>query len=158
MTADGRYLLAAGISNSFGGAMLAVLDPANPVGSSPADGGSLPSCSNCPAGAPVAYFVAPWTDLARPSDTPAVLVQATASGGIEWHAVQRAEEQGKVPDVIFNLSPGLEILQRSVNDYFVETRARLERTGEVSRSSATWREPPVRRWTPERGWQDIASR
>jgi hypothetical protein len=155
MTTDGRYLLAAGLNNSFGGAFLAVLDPANPVGTSPAEGGSLPPCSNCPRGAPIAYFLAPWTPLARPSDTPNVTVQATSSGGIEWHAVQRAEGNGKDPEVIVSLSPSLDILERSVNELFTETLARLELAGEMSQVAGDWRQPTVRRWTPAGGWQDV---
>jgi hypothetical protein len=83
MTSDGRYLLAAGISNSFGGGAPAVLDPAHPGGTAPADGGALPACANCPAGSPVAYFVAPWSDLAEPSDTPAVVAKVESDGSIE---------------------------------------------------------------------------
>lgn len=138
-SADSRYLLAAGINNSLGGAVLAVLDAANPEGVSPAGGGSLPVCSNCPRGSPVSYFLAPWTELARPSDTPPVTVNVTPSGTIEWRAVQRAAEGGKVPEVIVTLSPALDMLSRSVNDFFTET--------------AGSREPVVRRWTSPTGWR-----
>ncbi|MBI4264540.1 MAG: hypothetical protein HY657_09205 [Acidobacteria bacterium] len=155
VTSDGRYLLAAGISNSFGGAALAVLDPASPGGRSPEAGGTLPACSNCPPGSPVAYFVAPWSELARPSDTPTVIVQVDQEGGIEWHAVQReAVDNGKVPNIIIGFSPNLEIVRRGVNDYFTEVRTALERSGQLSTSAANWREPLVREWTPAHGWQD----
>lgn len=139
VSADSRHLLAAGINNSLGGAALAVLDAARPEGVSPADGGSLPPCSTCPQGSPVSYFLAPWTELARPSDTPPVTVNVTPSGTIEWRAVQRAAERGKVPEVIVTLSPALDVMSQSVNDFFAET--------------AGTRQPVVRRWTSPTGWR-----
>jgi hypothetical protein len=155
ITADGRYLLAAGISNGFGGAVLTVLDLARPSGTSPAEGSSLPECANCPAGSPVAYFVLPWTEIAHPSDTPNAVVYVAKSGAIEWHAIQRAQDHGKSPEVIVSLSPGLDVLQRSVNDYFVETHALLEHPQQGALLSANWREPAVRKWTAAGGWKEI---
>ncbi len=143
MTPDGRHLLAAGISNDFGGAALAVLDPASPGGTSPGDG-LLPACANCPSGRPVAYFVAPWSALGRASDTPNAVVQVDDGGGIEWHAIQRAEDGGKAPEVIIGLSPRLEFVRWGVNNYFTELQKAAEPMA-------------LRQWTPSRGWRDIAS-
>lgn len=139
VSADSRHLLAAGMNNGLAGAVLAVLDALRPEGVSPGDGGPSPACANCPPGHPVAYFLAPWTELARPSDTPPVTVSVTPSGVIEWRAVQRADERGKVPEVIVTLSPALDVLSRSVNDRFVEM--------------AGPKEPAVRRWTSQTGWR-----
>jgi len=146
VTADGRYLLAAGVSNAFGGAALAVLDAAKPGGASPAPEGTLPACANCPAGSPVAYFVAPWSALARPSDTPHAVVEVDEAGRIEWHALQRAGGEGKAPDIIFGLSPRLELVRWDVNNYFTELQGPI-----ASR-------PVVREWTPARGWRDVTGR
>jgi hypothetical protein len=146
ISADGRHLLAAGISNSFGGAALAVLDAARPGGTSPA-GGSLPVCSNCPAGNPVAYFVAPWSDLARPSDTPNAVIQVDREGGIQWRAIQRVERDGKDPEVIIGLSPTFALVRQDENGYFTELRAALSRPGV--------RSPAVREWTGARGWVNL---
>jgi len=151
VTLDGRHLLAAGISNGFGGAALAVLDAAAPDGASPAAGGALPACANCPAGAPIAYFVAPWSHLAEPSDTPNVVVQVHHDGSIEWHANQRREQAGKAPGVIVTLSPSLELVGRGTNDYFAELHTALDPTGTRAGSKWDWRRPPVREWTPARG-------
>lgn len=152
-TSDGRYLLAAGVNNSFGGAALAVLDAGAPSGVSPEDGGTLPRCGNCPAGSPQRYFVAPWTDLARPSDSRHVIVQVAADGTIQWRAPQRAIARGKVPEVIVSLSPTLHVRERAVDDFFVELHQELERTGEVPAGSGAWRQPLVREWTADRGWR-----
>jgi hypothetical protein len=154
---DGRYLLAAGVSNGHGGAALAVLDAANVDGASPADGGGLPVCSNCPAGVPRAYVVAPWSDVARPADTPLVVVHVAESGLIELRAPQRRWLDGPVPEVIVGLSPSLEVEQRTVSDSFAQVHDALERDGQLTHEAATcpWRTPPVRVWTPERGWREI---
>lgn len=101
----------------------------------------------------MSYFLAPWTELARPSDTPPVLVQVMPSGTIEWRAVQRAAEHGKVPEVIVTLSPDLRVLARSVNDFFPELREALVRGGELAHGQGTSREPAVRRWTLATGWR-----
>lgn len=150
VTKDGRYLLAAGISNAFDGAALAILDTARPEGTAPADGGTLPSCGNCPAGAPLAYFMMPWADVARRSDTPPAVAHVMDSGGIEWRAAQHAVVDGKVPEVIVTLSRDLQVLQRSVNDYLVEARAALRTGGSTA-------EPPIRKWTPTVGWVDASA-
>ncbi len=149
ITADGRYLLAGGISNSYDGAALAVLDAAHPGGTSPA-GGSLPACANCPPGDPVAYFVAPWSQLARPSDTPNVVVSVDSAGGIQWHAIQRIGPDGKAPEVIVALSPSLALVRQDENKFFSEMRAGLNRP--------EMRSPPVRVWTPQAGWRDAVPR
>ena len=144
ISADSRHLLAAGISNNLGGAALAVLDAAKPEGMSPHEGGSLPACANCPGGSPVSYFVTPWTELARPSDTPPVTVFVTPSGMIEWRAVQRAVPGGNWPEVIVALSPALQVVNASVNDLFVEM------------SPDAWRyRPLVRHWSPSTGWRQF---
>jgi hypothetical protein len=152
-TSDGRYLLAAGVNNSLGGASLAVLDAMAPSGTSPQDGGKLPRCTNCPSGSPQRYFIAPWTDLAVPSDSRQVVVQVAADGTIQWRAPQRAVASGKVPEVIISLSPSLQVRERAVNDYFVELHDALERTGEIPRNWGHGRQPVVREWTADGGWR-----
>ncbi len=157
LSRDGRYLLAAGVNNGLGGAALAVLDAAKMDGTSPFDGGTLPACSNCPAGVPRAYFVVPWSDIARPTDSPAVVLHVAESGQIELRAPQRAWTDGPVPEVIVGLSPSLEVVQRTVSDSFAQVHTLLERAGDLTHPAARcpWRTPPVREWTPGHGWRDI---
>ena len=157
VTTDGRYLLAAGVSNAFGGAVLAVFDAHAISGTAPADGGSLPACSDCPAGAPVAYFVLPWADLARPTDTPAVVVQVGDTGQIELHAMQRLPREGPVPALIVALTPDLEVTRRAAADSFVAVHDLLQRQGELDHPFAAcpWKTPPIRKWTAAKGWEEI---
>jgi predicted DNA-binding transcriptional regulator AlpA len=156
VSADGRWLLASGISNAHGGAMLAVLDSANISGAGPMTGGSLPECGNCPAGAPHRYVVVPWSDLARTSNPPRVLVQVGVSGTIELRAVQRPTPNAVSPELIVSFTPEFTVVQRSASDGFAETHAQLERSGELTHAFADcpWKAPALRQWAPAQGWRD----
>ena len=43
-----------------------------------------------------------------------------ADGTIEWRATQRLLVEFKAPEVIITLSPTFDVLQRTVDDHFVE--------------------------------------
>jgi hypothetical protein len=153
LTRDGRHLLAAGTSNAFGGAALAILDARDSHGASPQEGSRLPACANCPRGAPVAYVVAPWSDLARSSDTPPVHVEVADSGEIQLRAAQRLPRDGVVPEIIVNLAPDFSVQRVEVSDGFKQLHAALERTGELSHSLERCVLPSVRVWTTGSGWR-----
>lgn len=157
VTRDGRYLLASGVSNALGGAVLAVLDAAKPGGTAPSDGGSLPACTNCPPGAPRAYLVVPWSDLAQPAELPVIVVQVSEDGVIELRAVQRGQREGSVPELIVTLSPSLEVIERTVSDKFREAHDLLARAGQLTHltEACPWLTPQARLWTPDRGWREI---
>jgi hypothetical protein len=157
VTRDGRYLLAAGVSNALGGAVLAVLDASRPSGTSPADAPAFPTCADCPSGVPAAYFLVPWSDVARPSDTPPVVVQVADSGEIQLRAAQRLPRDGVIPELILTLSPSLQPLHRKTSDAFNDVHAVLERGGELGHPAAQcpWRTPPARVWTSGQGWRTL---
>lgn len=151
VTSDRRHLLAAGVNNSFGGPSLAILDAAAPRGTSPA-GGSLPPCQNCPAGLATRYFVAGWSEIARPAATPFTGITQVVGNSIQWRMAQDSGKE-RTPETIVTLSPEFQILDRSVDDSFAETRARLQRTGQLA-PAGTWRFPTIQEWTPATGWQE----
>jgi hypothetical protein len=156
-TKDGRYLLAAGVSNAFDGSVLAVLDAADIGGTSPP--GTLPSfaCRDCPAGLPVAYFVMPWSDIAESAASPPTTVNVFPTGAIEVRSQQRVGEISSVAETILELSPSLEIVQRGVSDGFKATHARLQAEGRLDHGleACPSMTLPIRKWTPGRGWQDV---
>jgi hypothetical protein len=154
MTEDRKFLLAAGVSNAFGGSILAVLDADHIDGSSPEEGGVLPHCRDCPAGAPRAYIVVPWTDVARPADSPQPAVQVFPSGQIELQSSQRIDSSRAA--TIVTLSPSFEVVSHGVSDAYAETHARLEREGLLDHTAAACPSvrAPIRIWTPEGGWRD----
>lgn len=157
LSADGRWLLASGISNAHGGAMVAALRASDITGSGPMAGGSLPECRNCPEPTPDRYVVVPWSDLARPSSSPRILVLTGASGTIEMRAVQRPVPDAATPELIVAFSASFDVLQRNASDGFAETHAMLERSGELTHPFAMcpWKTPLVRMWTPADGWRDV---
>ncbi|HVL69441.1 MAG TPA: hypothetical protein VM364_19440 [Vicinamibacterales bacterium] len=152
-TLDGRHLIAGGFSNSRNGAAFAVLDAANPGGSSPEDPGSLFECRDCPAGRPVRYLVVDWSDIAAsvPTDERAVVISVhPVTGTIELRARQRLSAE-----LIVELSPTFEIRRQAASDSFWEWHRQLETTGAIThpRERCPFREGPVVRvWSAENGW------
>lgn len=159
LTPGSRYLLASGVSNAFGGAMLAVLDSARIDGASPHTGGALPPCSTCPEGVPHTYIVVPWSDLARPPDGSPVTVQVADSGVIYLRAAQQVLSDAGLPEIIVELSSSLEILRRDVSDTFGRVHRQMEEAGSLTHpvERCPWRVPPVHVWTPARGWRILPS-
>lgn len=153
-SADGRWLLASGVSNAFAGAALLVLDTAHMSGTAPLADGALPACGNCPAGEPAKYVVVPWSDLAHPSAPPPIYTFVGPSGAIELRAVQRPPPTAVAPELIISFDAGLELTQRSASDGFAETHRMLERSGELTHAfeACPSRTPAVRLWTPAGGW------
>jgi hypothetical protein len=156
VSADGQRLYASGISNAHGGAMVAALNSSNITGLGPMAGGTLPECRNCPSGSPEHYVVVPWSDLARPSDPPRILVLVGTSATIELRAVQRPAPNAVSPELIVSFTSSFELIQRGASDGFAETHAMLERSGELPHPFAAcpWKTPAVRMWTAE-GLRDM---
>jgi hypothetical protein len=157
ISADGRWLLASGVSNAHAGGMLTVLDAARISGSAPLATGVLPACENCPAGAPARYIVVPWSDIARPSTPPPIYASAGPSGAIELRVVQRAAPYAVAPELIVSLNGDLEVVQRGASDGFAETHRLLERVGDLRHAFADCpsRIPAVRVWTAASGWSVV---
>lgn len=145
---DGARLYAAGVSNPLGGAVLAVFDATNVSGRSPDDAvGPAKACRGCPSGLPLAYFLMPWSDVARPEESPRTMLTVLPSGEIELHSIQ--VNAGDSPALILTLSPSLEIVHSAANDATWPVHAQLERDGVLSHpaSQCPWRDrAPVRVW------------
>jgi hypothetical protein len=155
LSRDGKYLLAGGISNARNGAAFAILDPAQPGGSSPENAGTRYECRNCPSGAPIRYFVIPWTDVIEPTILGGRRGQFTSfpDGGIELRAVQNQNAE-----MIVELTPALEIKRRHVSDGYWAVHAQLERDGLLKHPKAACpfrNGPTVHEWMPEQGWREL---
>jgi hypothetical protein len=155
MSGDGRYLLAGGISNSRNGASFAILDPGKPGGASPEDARSPYECVNCPRGAPLRYFVIPWSDVIDTKQLGGRRGQPLSfpDGTIELRAVQYMNAE-----MIVELTPTLEIKRRRISDGYWERHAQVERDGALqhSRANCPFRNgPTVLEWLPEGGWREL---
>lgn len=153
---DGRYLFAAGASNALGGAVMAVLPGHSIDGLFPSGGPAV--CLDCPPGQPIAYIVVPWSDVADAGQLPRAFVSVSSSGRAELRALQASPAASTQPEVIVALNERLEVVERRVNDDYWIRHAQLEREGRLSHAAAQcpWRTaPPIRRWLPQTGWQDL---
>jgi hypothetical protein len=152
---DGKYLLAGGISNARNGAAFAVLDARQPSGASPEDPRSAYECHNCPPGAPIRYYVIPWSDIIEPTILGGRRGQFVSfpDGSIELRAVNRQNAE-----FIVDLTPSFEIKRRRFSDGFWLVHAQMERDGQLkhSREKCPFRDgPPVLEWMPESGWREL---
>ena len=152
---DGQYLIAGGINNSRNGASFAILDPKHPSGVSPEDPRSPFECRNCPHGAPIRYFVIPWSDVIDTKELGGRRGQPISygDGTLELRAVQYMNAE-----MIVELTPSLEIKRRRISDGFWERHAQLERDGVLkhSRANCPFKDgPTVLEWMPERGWREL---
>jgi hypothetical protein len=155
-TRDGKYLLAGGISNARNGAAFAILDPAQPGGVSPEDPGSAYEClKNCPHGAPIRYFVIPWTDVIEPTVLGGRRGQFMSfpDGTIELRAVQNLNAE-----ILVELTPSLEIKARRISDGYWSVHSQMERDGLLkhTRDACPFKNgPTVLEWMPEHGWREL---
>jgi hypothetical protein len=155
VSADGKYLLAGGISNARNGSSFAILDAHQPGGSSPEDPGSPYQCRNCPPGTPIRYFVIPWSDVIEPTilgGRRGAFV-SLPDGSLELRAVQRQNAE-----MLVELTPSFEIKRRRMSDGFWLVHAELEREGLIkhAREACPLRNgPTVLEWMPEQGWREL---
>ncbi len=159
VTPDGRHLLAGGWHNDSDGSMLAVLDAADPSGSSPERAGSPFECLTCPPGRPMRYFVMPRPELSRITryrpETPHV--HAFSSGTIEFRTLQTPSDSPP-GEVIYEFSPAFEPVRASASDAYWEWHRRLEADGRLTHAAAACPERrgfTIRRWDAEAGWRDV---
>ncbi len=156
VTADNKYLLAAGWSNAQDAAVLAVLDAFNVTGASPEEDGSLFQCHNCPPGRPVRYFVLPRPELSRilryPHSSPDLNV--FEGGTLEVRTYQNIS--GAPPgEIIYEFSRDFEPRRATASDWYWEWHRTLERDGRIDHPADACpdrRGFTVRQWDPQAGW------
>ena len=157
-SADGRFLLATGVANSWQAYFVAVLDADNPTGHSPEPAGSPMECLKCPAGDPVAYYVLPRTDVSRhhtfPSFGPSVMT--FRDGTLQVHSPQN--DGPTVAAVIYEFATDLTLRQARFADSFWEWHRLLEADGKLDHPADRCPERQglqVQLWTRTAGWQTI---
>ncbi len=158
MSADGRFLCAAGISNAAQAPMVAILDIAHLSGSSPEEEGSRYTCLDCPAGRPYRYFVFPRSPVSVAMQMRLDAPRVTPLGeDLEVRVVEN-EDPVATAETIFEFSPALELRRAARNDIYWEWRRRLEAAHALTPPRAGDPDgdvPVVRAWDPARGWQEL---
>jgi hypothetical protein len=115
---DGRQvILAGGTHNEFLAATLAVLDYENPAGSAPATNFEY-TCLDCPAGAPLAYFLFPRSQITRALDFRAATVGVTqrANMEIELKVYSGPAELDSRAVEVYKLDAAFRLLSAEVTD------------------------------------------
>ena len=157
---DGSFVLASGINNEYGSAMLAVLREESPSGSSPQTPGSHYSCDDCPEGQPYRYFVFPRSELNRAStygynQTWNVLVDKS-----EIHVMVDELAGTGTPDwESYNFTAGLQPVSVEVSDHYWVDHRQFYAQGKIKHSveDCPERTQPhtIREWDPENGWREF---
>jgi hypothetical protein len=155
---DGRHLYIAGVSNAHRSYFFAILDAANPSGSSPEPEGSLTECLSCPAGKPLAYYVFPRTDVSSHFAFPGVLPTITTfdDGRVQVDVMHTPEPA--IGTTVFEFDPAGKLQRARPSDALAEWHRRLEQEGRLTHRAAACPDitsVKVRYWTPATGWEQI---
>jgi hypothetical protein len=157
---DGDRLLAGGVSNSRSGGMLAVLDATSIDGGSPEEPGSEFECQDCPGGNPHRYFVFPRSHVNIASGLP---YNETADIRVTSAGISVSVREGPpASDIawVYDFSTEFELRQVTPSDSYWPAHRMLELEGKIDHSAESCPQrtpPPVRSWTPERGWTDVVA-
>ena len=157
----GQVVVVGGVSNSFDGAFLAVLDAKQISGSSPERLGSPYECRNCPAGRPLKYFVFPRSELNVA--TASLLYAANGYPQGDTIPIVKWEVAGDLgqgyPESIYEFSLDFQLRRASYGDHYWEWHRRLEKEGKLKHSREQCPErngpPRVLQWDAQNGWQEI---
>jgi len=156
-------LLAGGISNSRDSAMLAVLNPDHPFGSSPEDPGSIYECLSCPEGKPLEYFIFPRSELNRASGSRYNEVIAIEPFADRILVRVREVDPAVFPtfsviEAIYEFTTDLKVRGFRFSDHYWDAHRHLEREGKLNHSFANDRTHLVivRNWQPQSGWREIS--
>jgi hypothetical protein len=161
-TRDGRWLVAAGLSNAHKALAVVVLDPLDLTGTTPNDHGVARSqCRDCPAGLPERWIILPRPDAAvaaHPDNlTPdglQPLMRVLPTGEIEVSMV--FERVSGPPQVIYRLAPDFTLEDARVSDGYWDWHRRFETSGALTHSADDCPERAGlvgRVWTESHGWE-----
>jgi len=156
VTRDGKYLLAAGVSNARDAGALAVLDAAAPEGHSPEDPGSPYECLKCEQGLPLKYFVLPRSELSLAAGR-ALLEQGLdvqTDGTILLRTPQNPANGAA--EVIYEFAPDLTLRRATFSDVYWDWHRRMEAEGLIHHRADDCPERQgiiVQEWTSAHGWQ-----
>ncbi|MCL5289099.1 MAG: hypothetical protein M1453_14030 [Acidobacteria bacterium] len=159
--ADGPVLVVSGVSNSFDGAFLALLNPGEISGTSPEAAGSPYSCKNCPAGRPRKYFVFPRSELNLVTGSPLYEAGGHPQGDIipviKW---ELPSDLGQAPpEAVYEFSRDFHLIRSRYGERYWEWHHKLEKEGKIKHSRDQCPErngpPRIHQWDAQNGWQEI---
>lgn len=125
-----RAIFAGGTNNEHYAASLAVLDYADPAGSSPAENTKY-LCVDCPSGNPVAFWVFPRMELSRLMNSRPIArdMRLDGAGNLILN-VDQVEDDPAVSRLVgtafYALSPGGQVLEAETGDMYRQLHSRFE--------------------------------
>jgi hypothetical protein len=153
---DGDRLLLGGVSNSRGGAMLAVLRADAASGRSPEEVGSEYWCARCPTDSPLRYLIFPPTHVNAASGLP---YNRTASIHLTDGVIRvSTSEQTSASDAqwVYDFTRDFRLVSVTPGDSYWEQHRLLRMQGLIDHDEESCPErsrSSIRSWTPEGGWQ-----
>ena len=155
-------LLVSGYFNPRKGGMVALLDTNALDGQSPPSEDRTYECTSCGSATPLRYVVFPRSEVNRVTGSDFNFAVLEIEDG---HIVARTVElksEGAVTgaEVLYQLTPSLDIVGASYSDRYWEWHQALERQGKIhhSRAACPDRDGPrsVEVWDRARGWRTVA--
>ena len=143
-SADGRSVLAAGVSNRRDAAVLFALDPRALTGAIPEPDSSPYRCLDCAQVLPRRTVVFPRSEANRAADQ--LSLHEAVEVGADGSVLVRVRQQTGVPaDAIFEFSPRLDLKRAAFSDLYWDWHRRLESSGVLRHSADACpeRTPPV---------------
>lgn len=164
-SADGRYLLTAGVVNAQKAYVLAVLDARHPRATAPSRERPGLECPECPREQPLRYYILSRSELATHTGQPLVhdaipvQIAVLSSGRVE---VRARESPGLTlgAEAIYEFNADLTFNQARVSDSYWAWHEELEGAGRVNHASAACPDRHglrVQQWLPESGWRDLTA-
>ena len=150
-------LLIGGYSESGGGGMVALLDPARLNGQGPEEPGTRYHCEKCGSERPLRMVVMPRTEVNRASGWRfnRALVEKLPDRVLA--RTVELELEGGHADVIYEFSPSLDLISARFSPRYWDAHAMLEAQGKIdhSREACPDRDGPleIRAWDPSIGWR-----
>jgi hypothetical protein len=152
-------ILAGGISNSRGSAMLAVLRADAVRGSSPEEEGSLFACTGCAPGGPERYLLFAPTEVSRASAVP---YNRTLQVVVTDQGIQVWTQEGPVSSDIawvYVIAPDFRSVRAAPSDSYLARHDVLHGSGVLDHRASECPErttpPVVRMWQRESGWSVV---
>jgi hypothetical protein len=158
----GSFVLASGINNEYGSAILAVLPEDHPSGSSPQTPGSHYSCDDCPEGRPYRYFVFPRSELNRASQYAYDMAWNVLVDDDGIHVMVDELPSTALPMAdweSYNFTSAFQPVSVDVSDHYWVDHRQFSAEGKINHSvkDCPERTQPhtIREWDPENGWREF---
>lgn len=156
-------IVIAGFSNAQDAGMVALLDANALDGQSPAPHGSPFACGNCAHKGPLRYVVMPRSEVNTANGSPFNrVVLLVKEGALLARTIEAPPTvNAGAADVLYELTPSLDLVRASYSDRYWEMHRELEAAGKIDHTRGECPDrngpPGIRVWDPSTGWAPVAN-